>query len=106
MKSKVKLKVSPEIKPDLFVIHIVAEPNLPRASVSSEKKKKSTEDLDNTPDKMPTNTFQCEVLVFKEGTNDPVPCDFKVPEHQTVKDAQLTYQNHLEVHKMNGRFLT
>ena len=54
---------------------------------------------------MPTTPFQCGVLVVKPGENEPSQCDFIVAEHATLKDAQMTYQNHLEVHKMNGSFL-
>ena len=55
---------------------------------------------------MPTDPFQCQVLVLKEGEDRPVQCDFIVKEHASIKDQQVTYQNHVEVHKINGTFLT
>ena len=56
--------------------------------------------------KMPTDPFQCQVLVWKAGFEQPVQCDFIVKEHASIKDQQVTYQNHIEIHKMNGSFLT
>ena len=55
---------------------------------------------------MPTTPFQCEVLIRKDGETKPVRCDHMIVEHTSLKDAQAAYQNHLEIHKMNGSYLT
>ena len=53
---------------------------------------------------MPTDPFQCQVLVWKAGFEQPVQCDFIVKERASTKDQQVTYQNHIDIHKMNGSF--
>ena len=55
---------------------------------------------------MPTTPFQCGVFIIKTGETMPTQCDFIVKEHSSQADAQKTYQNHLDVHKLNGTYLT
>ena len=52
--------------------------------------------------KMPTMPFTCEALIHKDGEAEPSKCPTVIGEYASLKDAQMAYQNHLEIHKMNG----
>ena len=55
---------------------------------------------------MPTSQFQCEVFMWNEEKTEKVQCVKIFPEHASIKDLQVSYQNHLEIHRMNGNFLS
>ena len=55
---------------------------------------------------MPTQRFQCEIMIFKEGQSTPIQCDKIFEEFQTLRDQQDALMNHFEIHRVNGTFVT
>ena len=45
-------------------------------------------------------------MIFKEGVTEPVQCEKVIEGHQTIRDQQEAYRKHIEIHKMNGTYVS